>query len=116
MKILICGSRGWTDREAIYTRLALVDHAHKVIVVEGGAHGADRLAKQAAKSLGLEVREYSADWDTHGLQAGFKRNQEMLDVEHPDLVWAFWDGSSRGTKHMIDIAREQGYTVEVFRA
>ena len=49
-------------------------------VVHGGAKGADWLAGQVAKSLGLEVRVYKADWSTHGKAAGAFRNEEMAKV------------------------------------
>lgn len=48
----------------------------------------------------------NANWEKHGKSAGYKRNQEMANVS-THLI-AFWDGKSRGTKHMIDIAKRDG--------
>jgi len=99
MKILVCGSRSWQDKEAI--RDYLVRHG-ATCVVEGAARGADNLAHEVATELGIENRRYPADWNTHGKAAGFIRNQQMLDQERPDLVLAFWDGeTSHGTQDMV---------------
>lgn len=48
----------------------------------------------------------NAGCEKHGKSAGYKRNQEMANVS-THLI-AFWDGKSRGTKHMIDIAKRDG--------
>ena len=84
------------------------------IVVEGGAKGADSLAKKVANKLGIEVREYPAEWDKYGRAAGPIRNQEMLG-EKPDLVLAFHSNieKSKGTKNMITLARRQGVHVKL---
>lgn len=79
------------------------------MILHGGARGADRLADIIARALGFEVEVYPADW-TLGKYAGILRNLEMLDSK-PDLVIAFWDGSSRGTKHTMDAAFKRGIPV-----
>jgi hypothetical protein len=55
-------------------------------------------------------KTYPADWDGYGRRAGPIRNQKMLDTERPDLVLAFHPAGP-GTRHMISIAREQGFEV-----
>jgi hypothetical protein len=76
-------------------------------VVSGCAHGADKLGERWAASLKIPVARFPADWDTHGKRAGFIRNSEM--AEYADACIVFWNGTSKGTKHMIDIAkRKQG--------
>jgi len=82
--------------------------------MHGGARGVDRLAARYADQLGHLVEEYEADWETHGKKAGIMRNLAMLD-QRPDLVIAFWDGESRGTKHTIDEASRREIPVEVHR-
>ena len=57
--------------------------------------------------------EFPADWDKHGKSAGYKRNLEM--AENADALIAFWDGESRGTKHMIDIAKEKNLLTRIIR-
>lgn len=112
MKILITGSRGWTDRNK-------VEHAIKnygglensVIIVHGGAVGADSIANSIAKSYGLVCHVHYPNWNKFGKKAGIIRNEEMLLKENPDVVLAFWDRKSPGTKHMMDFATSQGYEV-----
>lgn len=110
MRVVITGSREWADVNAIRARLAQLPPG--TLVVVGGAKGADTLADHAAHTLGLPVEHHQADWELHGKAAGIIRNLEMLDTR-PDLVLAFWDGESRGTKHCMDAARERGIPVEV---
>jgi hypothetical protein len=89
----------------------------EVTLVHGGARGADSQAGQIGREVGLEVEVFEAEWDRYGRSAGFKRNQAMLD-SGVDLVWAFVDKpleDSRGTAHMVRIAREAGVQVRVFR-
>ena len=73
--------------------------------------GADYQAKLLAEKKGIPHREFQADWDRYGKRAGFIRNTEMGEVGTHLL--AFWDGKSRGTKMMIDIARKKGIPVEI---
>ncbi len=114
MKVLVCGSRSWGDdrdqRYKVYDRIG--DLPRDATIIHGGAAGADRLAANAAHRRGNPVEEFLADWGLHGRRAGIVRNLEMLDQE-PDLVLAFWDGESRGTKHTIDEATRRGIPVEV---
>lgn len=107
MKILICGSRGWHDAEPIETVLAGYDVIsegmnQRLTVIQGGARGADALAKSLATQSGFDVVTVPADWDKHGKAAGPIRNQQMLDEQEPDVVWAFRSsGKSNGTDDMI---------------
>lgn len=113
MRVLVCGSRGWTDYGRIKRRLAELPAGS--VVVEGCARGADALAELAAESLGLKVEHHPADWST-GRSAGFRRNLEMLDYPIPDLVIAFWDGRSRGTTHTVRIAQNRDIPIEVWNS
>ena len=110
--ILVCGSRSWDRRGPILSALQRIEPN---VVIEGGACGADRHARIAARALGLHVATVEADWDRHGKAAGPARNVAMLALK-PDLVIACWDGESRGTAHMVDLAEKAGVPVEVVRA
>lgn len=114
MKVLICGSRDWpTAREAeIADRVKML--APTDVVIAGAAKGVDKLAAEAARGRGLDVREFPANWDAHGKSAGFKRNVEMLN-EGPDLVIAFVHNDSAGTSHTIEQAFIRGIKTEVVR-
>lgn len=94
MKVAIVGSRGFPHPKLVesYVRsLALND-----IVVSGGAPGVDRIALAAADARGLITVSYEADWEGLGKGAGMIRNS--LIVAQADIVVAFWDGESRGTR------------------
>lgn len=110
MRVLVCGSRSWADPEPVRRRLALLPKDSTVI--HGGALGADTLAGEAAQRFRLEQRVFRPNWRRFGRRAGVLRNLEMLDQE-PDLVVAFWDGRSRGTRHTISEAVKRGIRVEV---
>lgn len=83
------------------------------LVVEGGAHGADRHARQAARLMGIPVKTFPADWTKHGKRAGGVRNQQMLDTG-PELVIAFYPstGITPGTADMIRRAMAAGVPVQ----
>lgn len=112
LRLLVCGSRNWTDMDAIYDVLADYRTPRPVIVLHGGARGADSLADDAARLHGYAREVYKADWKKHGKRAGILRNLRMLDA-YADKVIAFHDGQSRGTQHTIDEARKRGIPVEV---
>lgn len=78
-----------------------------LVIIHGGAAGADDIAGIYGEKYGAEVICEPADWKTYGRSAGPIRNQKMLDDHSPDVVYAFrLDGKSNGTDHMIKIARE----------
>lgn len=104
-RILVCGSRTWTDGNAIRSRLKCCGPPG--VVITGGARGADQLAETIARSLGFQVETYPADWRGKGRRAGIIRNLEMLNT-NPNLVLAFHQNGSRGTQHTIDEARHRG--------
>lgn len=109
--VLVTGSRGWTDTLTIAKVLLGLDPS---CVVHGGARGADELAARWAQATMTPVKVYKPDWTLHGKKAGILRNEFMLLDSKPNFVVAFWDGSSRGTKHMIDFATQNGYEVRIY--
>lgn len=111
MKVIIAGSR------TITRELIIVDavHASKfeiIEVVSGGARGVDKLGERYAESLNLPLKRLPANWNKYGLKAGYLRNVEMAN--YADALIAVWDGKSRGTKMMIDIAKKKGLKVFVY--
>lgn len=68
-------------------------------VVSGGAKGIDTLGEHWAKNNDIPIKVFQANWDLHGKSAGIIRNKEMGN--YADILVAFWDYKSRGTKHMI---------------
>jgi len=83
-----------------------------VILIHGGAPGADTLAGQIGVELGFIIECHPAEWDKYGKAAGPKRNIEMLERE-PDLVLAFHKdlNESRGTAHTVREAFKRGMRV-----
>jgi|SRR6266536_346003 len=116
-RVLICGSRDWTDKYAISCVLnGYRSDEIGITVINGGARGADSIAKWWA-DVNQEPREtYPADWKQHGKAAGLIRNQRMLEEGKPDVVWAFVTKpleESRGTHDMVRRAKAAGIPVYV---
>ena len=89
----------------------------KIRIVSGAARGADQLGEQYAKLVGYEVSKFPADWDGLGKRAGYVRNDEMakyaMENSNYGVLIAFWDGKSKGTKHMIDLAEKNGLELHI---
>lgn len=103
-RVLVCGGRAYADRGELQRRLnALLSRHRALCIVEGGAQGADALAREWAIATGADLHQYEADWKRHGKAAGPIRNQRMLDESKPDLVLAFPGG--KGTADMVRRAR-----------
>ena len=84
--------------------------------VSGGCRGVDTLAERFCKLHGYPIKVFNADWATYGKRAGYLRNKQMAEYASgvPDSVLiAFWDGKSRGTKMMIDLAKEHNLNVDI---
>jgi|CXWL01.1.fsa_nt_gi hypothetical protein len=118
MRVIFCGSRDWTDYATIEHHMSdMAMSADGLVVVHGGARGADVLAGAAARTLGLFEEEHPADWVGRGRAAGHERNRLMLDLG-ADHVIAFKDNFDHtlrrgGTENMIRIAREAGISTFV---
>ena len=112
MKVIIAGGRDFTDIAKLFDVCDYMLQNQKPIeVVSGCAEGADKLGERYARDSGLVLTKFPADWDTHGKSAGYRRNIQM--AEYADALIAFWDGKSKGTEHMIDLARKHGLQVKV---
>ncbi|HEU4540390.1 MAG TPA: DUF2493 domain-containing protein [Jiangellaceae bacterium] len=124
MRILVTGSRNWTDRESIYTALdEIARHAFRegvpeIVVVHGCARGADVMADLWATSRrGLwpvRVERHPADWVKHGRRrAGFVRNHHMVNLG-ADVCLSFIKDGSPGATHCADAAESAGIRTERF--
>jgi hypothetical protein len=115
MRVLVTGSRRWSDKEAIRRVLQRLPAASTII--NGGAKGADSLAADIGRDLGFDVIAFPAEWHRFGKAAGVIRNTRMLEEGLPDLVLAFTPTcleSSPGTLDMVTKARKAGVRVIVF--
>lgn len=106
----MCGGRDFADRDLFLSRVEAVHARYGVtVVIEGGARGADAMARQWALHAGLELVTMHAEWDRYGPRAGSIRNRRMAVEGRPNAVLAFPGGP--GTRNMIGIARELRITV-----
>ena len=104
MKILVCGGRDYADYDAVCRHLDQIQGV--TMVIQGGARGADALAKRWAAERNIHCAEVPAIWRPHGVldrTAGPKRNRAMLRLG-PDAVVAFPGGA--GTADMMRAAIE----------
>ena len=114
-KIIVAGGRDFNRPELLEDTLDRLFGADQVEgiceIVCGEAKGADALGRDLAESYGIPVASFPAAWKDQGRNAGYIRNTAM--AEYADVLVAFWDGSSKGTKHMIDIALAKRIEVHV---
>lgn len=110
MKTIIAGSRSCTRPSALAEALLFCGW-RPTLVISGMAAGADYLGVKWAEANRVDIRRCPANWNVHGASAGYKRN--VLMAEQAEALIALWDGQSKGTAHMITIARERGLRVYV---
>ena len=114
-KVIIAGSRNFNDYDLLKSvcdeLLSLKVNSHEIVIISGTAYGADKLGEQYADEYGFKVERYPADWGTYGKSAGYRRNEEMAKIA--DALIAFWDGESKGTMHMINLAERYNLQVHV---
>jgi len=114
LKVIIAGSRDFDSYRLLKFKLLHLLSKYdltEVEIVSGGARGADSLGERFAREHGCKIKRFIPDWDGLGKQAGFIRNWDM--AKYADACVAFWDGKSKGTKHMIDLAKREGLNVRV---
>lgn len=107
MKVAVIGSRGLTIEN-------LENYLPKntTEILSGGAKGVDTSAREYAISHGLKLTEFKPDYARFGKGAPLKRNLQIIDCA--DLVLAFWDGSSKGTKFVINKCKELGKEIKIY--
>jgi glycerophosphoryl diester phosphodiesterase len=111
MKTIIAGSRTITDYSLVKNIIRL-SQFNITEVVCGWARGVDKLGKEWADENGVITTGFNPDWETFGKRAGYLRNLEM--AKYANALIAIWDGISKGTKHMIDIAKARNLKVFVY--
>lgn len=107
MKVAVIGSRNLSVEN-----LEVYLPENTAEIVSGGARGIDTIAKKYAIKNGIAYREFLPDYKRFGRGAPLKRNIQI--IEYADLVVALWDGSSRGTKFVIDNCHKLNVPVEVY--
>ena len=120
-RIIVAGSRTFSDYPYLKSKIEsyITKHKdHRFVIVSGNANGADKLGERFAFENGIELRKFPAQWNLYGSQAGYLRNNQMINFakESPGdaVLMAFWDGKSKGTKQMIKSAKKAGIQVCIF--
>ena len=105
-RILITGSRDWTDRATIADALRAYAHDGATIVSGACPKGADRICEEEWEGNG-PVELHPAEWSRHGRRAGFVRNAEMVKLG-ADLCMAFIRNGSKGATMTAELAERSG--------
>lgn len=106
-RILVTGSRDWNDWSTMAAALAAQVDGGQLVIVHGGARGADQMAGEWARKYGLKEEVFPAQWNTYGKRAGFVRNSEMVATA-PHVCLAFIKNGSRGATMTADLAEKAG--------
>lgn len=107
MKVAVVGSRNLTINN-------LGDYLPKdtTEIVSGGARGIDRCARAYAKSHNIKLTEFLPDYERYGRSAPLKRNLQI--IRYADIVLAFWDGKSNGTRFVIENCKKENVPIKVY--
>lgn len=112
LKVIIAGGRDFTDYHLLSKVCDFMLQNHSDIeIVSGCANGADKLGEKYAKEKGYSIKKFPADWEKFGRSAGFLRNDQM--AQYADALIAFWDKKSKGTNHMINLAKKNKLKIKV---
>jgi YspA, cpYpsA-related SLOG family len=119
MNLIVAGSRNFNDYELLKKSILefikeLGFNTYQIVIVSGGANGADKLGERfASEYYGMTVKRYLPDWNKFGKSAGYKRNELM--AQNADACICFWDGESKGTNHMINLANQYELKLKVIK-
>jgi len=112
-RLAVVGSRDFDDFE---TFVLILDNLSRVLqidaIISGGAKGVDSMAEHYAEVNGIPLQIFPAEWDKFGKSAGYKRNKTIWD--NADMYLCIWDGSSKGTKHSIDMNKTSEKKMIIF--
>ena len=119
MTIGIIGSRNFTDKELFLCKVNEVITLEGMpnLVISGGAIGADAMAEEWAKENAIEFQVFKPqhkDFPKSIRRFAAPHARNTLIAEHSDVIIAFWDGQSTGTKDTIDKAIAQSKKVYIF--
>lgn len=128
LRIIIAGGRDFNNYNLLHDSVEDIINnklsekytdVDRICIISGTARGADTLGEQYASENNLTLYKFPADWNQYGKRAGFIRNTEMANFaikdENYGALIAFWDGYSKGTRHMIDIATTRGLDINIIK-
>ena len=114
IKVIVAGSRNFDNYDLLKENLLYYLQRYDLTTVEivsGTARGADSLGERFAMEYGCKIKRFPADWNKYGKKAGYIRNRQM--AEYADACVCFWDGKSKGTKWMIELAKQKGLNLRI---
>lgn len=112
MKVLVCGGRDYTDHAKVNRVLGKLKNVR--FIIQGGADGADALAKIWAMDNGVQPVTCNALWAFYDRPAGVIRNRMMIELCQIDLCIAFPGG--KGTADMVRVCKKNGIKVRRIKA
>ncbi len=128
VRIIVAGGRDFADYNLLFNSLMnvltdleevnTVENKSQIEFISGTCRGADVLGERFAYNFGYSVKRFPAKWDEIGKRAGYVRNCDMAKYASGadiGILVAFWDGISKGTRNMIDIAKRYGLGVKVVK-
>jgi len=111
VKVAIVGSRRFADPERV--REYVQSLPPRASIITGSASGVDAAATKAARAKGIPVQVLPASFDELAdASKSAARNQRLVDA--CDVLVAFWDGASKGTRATVERALDSGKEVHVF--
>ena len=117
--VIVAGSRSFNDLSLMYSKLDYyLQKQDKVLIVHGGANGADKCAAMYAKDKNIETKVFLPDWNKHGKKAGILRNIAMFEYasqfQNRGCV-VFWDGKSKGTQNDIELSEKYNVPLRIVK-
>lgn len=115
--VIVAGSRSFNDLSLMYDKLDYyLQKQDEVLIIHGGANGADKCAAMYAKDRNIETRVFLPDWNKHGKKAGILRNIAMFEYasqfQNRGCV-VFWDSKSKGTKNDIELSEKYNVPLRI---
>ena len=113
-KVIIAGGRDFNDYDLLKKKVSkILSNKSEIEIVSGTANGADKLGERYANEFNLNLKQFPANWDKFGKRAGYLRNKDM--AIYANACICFWDGQSKGTEHMINLAKSQGIPLRIIK-
>ena len=113
-KVIIAGGRDFNDYDLLKKKVSkILSNKSEIEIVSGTANGADKLGERYANEFNLNLKQFPANWDKFGKRAGYLRNKDM--AIYANACICFWNGQSKGTEHMINLAKSQGIPLRIIK-
>lgn len=114
MIVMMCGSRDGYDETLACDEIKNILMKYDItldVIIHGGAIGIDSMVEKTAKSMGFSTVVYKPDYYQYKVSAPLIRNVLMINKSHKRH--AFWNGTSHGTKFVIDYCKKHGLSIDI---